>query len=287
MKIVVLCSGNLGLTCLNQLARTHAIAAVLTDKKSTGIIDSANTRGIPVFAGNPRSGKGASFLQSQAIQADLMLSINYLFLIEADLISHPRLGAVNFHGSLLPRYRGRTPHVWAIINNEHVTGVTAHFVSDECDAGDIIEQVKVEIQPDDTGGTLLSRFNALYPDLVERVLKRFYKGPVEGKVQDHSQATFFGKRTPEDGLIDWQWQKERIRNWVRAQAYPYPGAFCIYREQRIIVDKVVYDDHGFHSDNINGTILRGGPTPIVKTPNGAIRLETRNPADFVAGERLH
>src|ERR1041385_5385699 len=98
MKIVVLCSGNLGLQCLNQLAGKHKIAAVFTDGKSKEIIDAANSKQTPILAGNPRSGKGTSFLQSKGIQADLILSINYLFLIEQDLISHSKLGAVNFHG---------------------------------------------------------------------------------------------------------------------------------------------------------------------------------------------
>jgi methionyl-tRNA formyltransferase len=80
----------------------------------------------------------------------------------------------------------------------------------------------------------------------------------------------FGKRTPEDGLIDWNWQKERIRNWVRAQAYPYPGAFTYYDKQKVIIDEVAYTNSGFNSNMKNGLILAVKPKLEVKTPNGAL-----------------
>src|SRR5690606_11116288 len=101
---------------------------------------------------------------------DVLFSINYLFLIERDVLSQdPRV--VNLHGSLLPKYRGRTPHVWAIINNESHTGVTAHLVDEGCDTGPIILQREVPIEYTDTGATILLKFSSLYPEIIADVYR--------------------------------------------------------------------------------------------------------------------
>lgn len=272
MKLAVFVSGELGFSCLRQLQRTYSIAVVFTDRQSAGVIDFANKNSLLVFAGNPRHGKGHDFLKTNNVSFDLLVSVNYLFLIESDLITYPAVGAINFHGSLLPRYRGRTPHVWAIINNEKLTGITAHFITEGCDEGPVIDQVNVEISPEETGGGLLKKFHSIYPDFIERVVSRFASGKVTGKVQDESQATFFGKRTPESGRIDWTWPREKIYNWVRAQADPYPGAFCFYGQQKIIIDKIEFSNSAYNFADPNGLILEGGSNPVIKTGDGAVKV---------------
>lgn len=262
-------SGGLGLKVFDSLKTTKSITAVLTDRYSEAIRIRAKESGIPCFVGNPRKGNVKSFIHGKEV--DLILSINYLFLIESDLINWPRLGGVNFHGSLLPKYRGRTPHVWAIINNEVETGITAHFISEGCDEGDIILQEIVSIDPEDTGATVLEKFNTRYPHLVFKIVEMFKKGEVRGVKQDEHLASYFGKRTPDDGAIDWNWQKERIGNWVRAQAHPYPGAFTYAVSEKIIIDKIEFDNCGFRQEQPNGLVV--GLDPVrVKTPNGVVRL---------------
>jgi methionyl-tRNA formyltransferase len=223
MILGILCSGHLGLQVLKQLAAEYRISFVFTDFNSKEISEFCAAKGFPIFIGNPRKSNLEEFLSTRS--CDVMLSINYLFLIEEYLINFPKKYAINVHGSLLPKYRGRTPHVWAIINNEKKTGVTAHLIDSGCDTGDILEQIEVEISTEDTGATILNKFNVLYYPLIKSVLHKIEINQIAPIPQDHSKATFFGKRTPEDGQIDWNWQKERIYNWVRAQAKPYPGAF--------------------------------------------------------------
>jgi methionyl-tRNA formyltransferase len=288
MKIAVLASGNLGFICIRQLFQAgHSIDVIFTDSRSTEIQAFALEKKIPVFNSNPRNGKGIAYLNSLKIQIDIILSVNYLFIIDPDVIHYPRVAAVNIHGSLLPKYRGRTPHVWAIINNETETGITAHLISKECDAGPIIDQLHVPIEIHDTGGSILDKYLNLYPSFVETVLKKFYLGNVESKPQNHSKATFFGKRTPESGAIQWSWQRERIYNWIRAQALPYPGAFCFNNGKRITIDKIEFSDLGFNFEQPNGLILVGGEQPVIKTPNGTIRiLETRENHQYIIGEIL-
>lgn len=263
-------SGGLGLEILQDLLSSDdVISAVLTDKDSHAIIDITLEAGIPCFIGNPRGGKAQGFTTNHHI--DVLLSINYLFLIEEDLINWPKKVAVNLHGSLLPKYRGRTPHVWSIINNETKTGVTAHRISLGCDEGDVIKQVSVPIGADDTGADVLAKYNKIYPKLVRDVLGQVKNGSVTYTAQDESKATFFGKRTAEDGRINWNWQKERIRNWVRAQAYPYPGAFTLMQGRQVIIDQVAFDDYGFRQEQANGLLLTVNPCRV-KTPNGVLQL---------------
>jgi len=171
----------------------------------------------------------------------------------------------------LPKYRGRTPHVWSIINNEKLTGITAHLIDVGCDTGDIIEQFQIIIKNNDTGASILKKFNNKYYPLVESVLNKITTNQLVTVPQDNSKATYFGKRTPDDGLIDWEWQRERIYNWVRAQTFPYPGAFTFYLNNKVIIDWIELDDNGFDSITPNGTIVSKDPIRV-KTSNGLVKV---------------
>jgi len=269
MKIGLLCSGGLGFTLLSKLHKLHNVVFVMTDRSSTEISNFCEQKSIDVFTRNPRGGRAAEFILGKKI--DVLVSINYLFIIENDLIRLPEKIAFNIHGSLLPKYRGRTPHIWAIICNEKKTGITAHVIDEGCDTGDIIEQLAIPIKSTDTGADILAKYNRRYFSLVKSVLQKIEANDVRFRKQDHTKATCYGKRAPEDGKIDWNWHKERIRNWVRAQAHPYPGAFSYIENTRLIIDEVEYDDLGFSSEMPNGLILSTDPL-LVKTPNGVLKL---------------
>ena len=269
-KISLLISGKLGFNLLNVLYNYNDIEFVATDKSSQEIIDFVTSKNIPLFIGNPRKGKLSDFIGN--IKSELLLSINYLFLVENDLINKFKF-PINFHGSLLPKYRGRTPHVWAIINNETETGVTAHFIDSECDTGDVVLQECIEITANDTGFSILKKYIEMYPKIVREVISLHVSGSIERVKQDNTIATVYGKRTPEDGQINWDWQKERIKNWVRALSFPYPGAFAFYGDKKIIIDKVSFSENGYDNSISNGTILQIEPDLLIKTSNGAIKIE--------------
>ena len=171
MNLALFVSGGLGYKVLDNLIDSkHSLKCVFTDSNSKVIVEAANENRLPVFTGNPRNERALRFID--AYEIDLILSVNYLFLIERSLFSKAKL-AVNIHGSLLPKYRGRTPHVWAIINNEPKTGVTAHLIDDGCDTGDIVKQKEVIIDINDTGADILEKFNKLYVPLVDEILSDF------------------------------------------------------------------------------------------------------------------
>jgi len=269
MRLGVFVSGNLGYNVLNHLHDKYMVKFVFTDSKSKSIIDFCNTNNIDLFVGNPRNEESNKFYQSKPIE--VLISVNYLFLIEKKLISHPSILAFNLHGSLLPKYRGRTPHVWAIINNETKTGITAHVIDEGCDSGDIIEQFEIEINRKDTGNDILNKYNKQYIPIIDSVLFKIENKTITTQIQNHSHATYFGKRTPEDGEINWVWQKERIYNWVRAQAFPYPGSFTHYNNYKIIIDEIEFSNFGYDNNMPNGLILSVSPL-LVKTTNGVIKI---------------
>ena len=195
------------------------------------------------------------------------------------MIKLPKNLALNIHGSLLTKYRGRTPHVWAIINNELETGITAHLIEEGSDTGDIIEQIKINIDCYDTGADILNKFNDHYLDLLNLVLTKARLGKLTFRKQRNECATYYGKRTADDGKINWNWQKERIFNWIRAQASPYPGAFTYYNGNKIIIDKIKYTEIGFTNEMSNGLVISTIPF-LVKTPNGVVELCKVRKYDF-------
>ena len=271
MRLTILASGRLGFELAQQLADLHSITAVMTDGNSLPIIDWCTKKGIPVFVGNPRGGRAANFLP--AASCDVLLSVNYLYIVERDVIDLAGIVAVNIHGSLLPKYRGRTPHVWAIINGEKEAGITAHVLTQELDAGDILGQKTVPITPGMTGAELLDRYRMEYPLIVRETLAAIAGETLERVPQRHEYATYYPKRTPRDGKIDWSWRAERIVDWVRAQAPPYPGAFCYFRGQRLIVSRAVPHPSGYSAEVPNGTVLYTDKEGVVvKTTNYALLL---------------
>ena len=279
-EIGLLVSGNLGLLVFHKIISQFQINFVLTDRLSGGIIAFCEENKIPYYSGNPRNGKALRALPN--ISCTFLVSVNYLFLIERDIIELPEKLAVNFHGSLLPKYRGRTPHVWAIINNERETGVTAHVIDDNCDTGDIISQKIIPIDPHDTGGKILKKYNNIYPAFVSDVLKNLITSSFILKKQDNTLATYFGKRSEHDGQIDWNWQRERINNWIRAQAKPYPGAFSYINNRKIIIHRIQFSSRGFNYDMVNGLVLDfNSGFPIIKTANGCIEL-----VDYICDEEI-
>lgn len=269
-NISLLLSGKLGFNLLKYIDKYIDVEFVATDKSSLEIIDFATSKKIPLFIGNPRNGRLSDFIGD--VENELLLSINYLFLVEIDLIKKFKY-PINIHGSLLPKYRGRTPHVWAIINNENETGVTAHVIDVGCDTGDIILQKKIKIKLNDTGFSLLEKFIEVYPKVVKEIIYLYSTNNIKKTTQDHSLASSYPKRSPKDGQINWDWDKERIRNWVRAQSFPYPGAFAFYENIKIIIDQISFSECGYENSIVNGTIIEIQPFILVKTSNGVIKME--------------
>lgn len=286
LTLGVLCSGGLGFDTLLKIHKVYEIQFILTDKKSVDIIQFSKEQNIPIFAGNPRNGAGYKFIKD--VSVDVITSINYLFLIEEDIFNHSNKITFNIHGSLLPKFRGRTPHVWAIIKGEKKTGITAHLINYGCDTGKIISQIEIPIEENDTGGILLEKYAKEYFPLIKNVLEKIESNELILTEQIEVNASYFGKRTPADGEINWTWNENEIRNWIRAQAHPYPGAFTFYEGQKIIIDKISLIDYQSNPSIEVGEIVQVNPDIIVKTGKGFVKLDrirTEN-CIFEVGKKL-
>ncbi|PVZ62094.1 bifunctional UDP-glucuronic acid oxidase/UDP-4-amino-4-deoxy-L-arabinose formyltransferase [Pseudomonas sp. B1(2018)] len=169
------------------------------------------------------------------LDPDYIFSFYYRNLLSEPLLATARKGAFNLHGSLLPRYRGRAPANWVLVNGETETGVTLHRMVKRADAGAIVAQQKVAIERSDTALSLHGKLRTAAADLLRDTLPALLQGKVSETPQDESKATVFGRRTPADGKLVWANPAEELFNLVRAVTQPYPGAFCAVGEHKLIV----------------------------------------------------
>lgn len=176
----------------------------------------------------------------QSFQPDVILCFSYSMLIPQELLDLARVGAVNIHGGLLPRFRGANVLNWAIIEDVRETGVTAHFMTAEFDAGDIVFQETLAIEDTDTAATLKARLDAAGLVMAHRIRAIARNGGQLPRIpQDSAQARHYRRRKPEDGRIDWRTMDDRqVFNLVRALVAPWPGAFFDTAEgQRVVLDR--------------------------------------------------
>jgi methionyl-tRNA formyltransferase len=203
----------------------------------------------------------------------VIFSFYFRTLLPTTLLRKSRFGAVNMHGSLLPKYRGRAPVNWQIINGEKKGGVTLHYMDDKPDAGNIIDQIEVKILVEDTPVTLFEKLINASETILSRSLPSILNGTCKSIPQNHNEATSYRGRKPEDGLIDWTWSSETILNLVRGVTKPYPGAFSYIDDDKVIIWKVYISELGEKYKNIQpGAIILIENQVHVRTGTGHIKL---------------
>ncbi|MCF9009973.1 bifunctional UDP-4-amino-4-deoxy-L-arabinose formyltransferase/UDP-glucuronic acid oxidase ArnA, partial [Pseudomonas carnis] len=223
------------------LSAGYDIAAVFThadDPKENNFYGSVAQlcarNGIPVHA--PEDANHPLWIERIAkLNPEYIFSFYYRNLLSEPLLATARKGAFNLHGSLLPKYRGRAPANWVLVNGETETGVTLHRMVKRADAGAILAQQNVTIERSDTGLSLHAKLRDAATALLRDALPQLAQGKLSETAQDESKATYFGRRTAADGKLDWKKPAEQLFNLVRAVTQPYPGAFCAVGEHKLIV----------------------------------------------------
>ncbi|MBZ0290213.1 MAG: methionyl-tRNA formyltransferase-like protein [Anaerolineae bacterium] len=206
---------------------------------------------------------------------DLILAVNWRYIIPARVFERARLGAYVFHDSLLPAYRGFSPTVWALINGEDHTGVTLFEMVEDYDAGAIIGQARVPVSPDATIATVTEQVTDAYLALLETHLSALTTGNAPRRPQDDAQATYTCKLLPEDFRIDWSWPTARIYNLIRAVTAPYAGAYTTLNGQKLIVWSAQrVPDERRYVGRIPGRVIdiRAGEGVTILTGDGMLRL---------------
>ncbi|MFJ2239267.1 methionyl-tRNA formyltransferase [Streptomyces sp. NPDC087859] len=220
----------------------HDVVLVVTHPKSEhayekiwsdSVADLAEEHGVPVVIRNRPDDE--LFERLKEADPDVIVANNWRTWIPPHIFGLPRHGTLNVHDSLLPKYAGFSPLIWALINGEPEVGVTAHMMDAELDAGDIVRQESVPVEPTDTATDLFHKTVALIAPVTIGALDLIAAGQTEFTPQDRSQASFFHKRSIEDSRIDWTWPAEDLQRLIRAQSEPYPSTFTFHKGKRLEV----------------------------------------------------
>ena len=301
MRILFIGTGDIGLPSLAWLLSTpkHQVVGVITQPdKPVGrklvltppqIKVRALAAGVPVI--QPERLRRAVD-EVKAFEADIAVVIAYGQILSKDVLDAPRLGCINVHASLLPKYRGAAPIQAAIRDGDAETGVTIMHMDVGLDTGDIILMDRMAISPDETGGSLHDRLAIAAPAALERALDLLAEGKATRTPQDNALATHVGKLTREHGRIDWSRSAAEIERTVRAYS-PWPGTFTTLPDGaplKVHATRVVENAEACPAA---GTIVSVTPL-IVSCGQGLLELTEVQPesrkrmsaSDFVRGHAL-
>jgi methionyl-tRNA formyltransferase len=301
LKIVFMGSAPFAVPCLDALVESpHDVIEVVTQPckpagrgmhmRACAVAEYAKEKGLPLY--QPKGVRGPEPIEHfRALNPDLMVVVAYGKILPKELIEIPRMGCINVHASLLPKYRGAAPINWAIAEGERETGVTTLFINEELDAGDMLLAASTPIDEVENASLLHDRLASMGADLLIRTIDGLIDGSVKPTPQDHSKATHAPLMKKDDGHVDWSMSSQRIYDRIRAFT-PWPGSFATIGGKKIRVHEAapIEIDHG----KAPGTILECSDHMTVACGEGALcilelQLEggRRMPAcDFLHGHKL-
>ena len=285
MKTVVFAyhdMGCLGIEAL--LAAGYEISAIFTHTDNPGekafygsVARLAAERGIPVYA--PDNVNHPLWVERIAqLSPDVIFSFYYRHLIYDEILQLAPAGAFNLHGSLLPKYRGRAPLNWVLVNGETETGVTLHRMVKRADAGAIVAQLRIAIAPDDIAITLHHKLCHAARQLLEQTLPAIKHGNILEIAQRENEATCFGRRTPDDSFLEWHKPASVLHNMVRAVADPWPGAFSYVGNQKFTVWSSRVHPHASKAQP--GSVISVAPL-LIACGDGALEIVTGQAGDGI------
>ncbi len=218
------------------------VSAIVTPPENSGIYRKAErlpqevcaeSQGIEVFRTDSLARLHAIV---EDLNPDLVLIATYNKIIPEKTLKLSKF--VNIHHGKLPRQRGRANINWAIINGEPSVSVSVHEAIAELDAGDILHQIHFDIEPEDDIASMYDKINQALTKELPELLRDYVAGVLTLQSQDHFRASYYCTRLPQDGMINWDWSRRRIKDLVRALKHPYPGAFTYLNGEKVIVWEV-------------------------------------------------
>ena len=244
IRALVFAYHNVGVGCIKALLEAGIqIELVVThadDPRETiwfgSVAALCQERGIPCI--QPSASDLLELLsQFKKIAPDYIFSFYYRHLLASDILAVARIAALNMHGSLLPKYRGRAPVNWAILHGETETGASLHIMEAKPDAGDIVGQVAVPIDPDEDATAVFAKVSNAAIQVMQTALPELLQGHVPRTPNVLANGSYFGGRKPEDGRIQWSQDALQVHNLIRAVAPPYPGAFTDWQGTQMVIAK--------------------------------------------------
>jgi len=279
VKLGIFCKYEVGLRTLDRLlgAGERPVFVIAREREQGNawfgdLEERCRSEGVDFHpAGRIRDDASVAYVREK--HPDLILSVYYTEIIPPSVLAIPPRGIVNFHPSLLPRYRGPHPVNWAIIRGETKTGLTAHFMDAGVDTGPILLQKEVPIGLLDTTASVGRRLMELTPEMAVEVLSGLRAGTLTARPQDESQATYFPRRTTEDDIIAWERTTKEIYDLIRGLYYPLPGALSWLDGQRIVFRDAVHSPLPVELDGPPGVILSLDASGMwVRTGDGAVLI---------------
>ncbi|WP_407321883.1 methionyl-tRNA formyltransferase [Dickeya ananatis] len=235
----------------------------------------AEQHGIPVF--QPKSLRPGENQQIVAgLNADVMVVVAYGLILPQAVLDMPRLGCINVHGSLLPRWRGAAPIQRALWAGDSLTGITIMQMDAGLDTGAMLHKIECPILPDDTSATLYEKLAKLGPQGLMETLAQLSSSQVTAQVQDDSLATYAEKLSKEEARLDWQLSAEQLERCIRA-FNPWPVSYFLVEEQPVKVWKAQALDTQHQQQP--GTVLAADKEGIrVATANGILNIQILQPS---------
>ena len=300
MRILFMGTPDIAASCLEALyAAGHDICAVYTRRdKPVGrkqvltappVKDVATANGTPVF--QPRTLRdGGEDENIRALAPDLIVVVAYGCILPPSVLAIPRLGCINLHVSLLPKYRGSAPVQWAVLNGDAETGVSIMQMDEGLDTGDVLRCEKMPIDPEETSGELFDRVTAVGARVLCETVVDLAEGKCTAVPQQHESATLAPMLTKELAQFDFTQSADHIHNWVRGM-YPWPVAWFVTSAGKKV--KVQASRVAASNGEAPGTVLATKPLTVA-CADGAVQLlrvvpEGSKPMDgsaFAAGLRL-
>ena len=272
MKVLFFGNHTVGVKVLEAIQETEEVVGVIAHPADSedgvryaSVYDYAVKNGRKVIRSKASDPLVLSFVLD--CMPDLIVIADYRYLLPESILALAKLGAVNFHPSILPKYRGRAPINWAILKGEKELGLTVHFVDRGVDTGDIIAQEQLVLSEAQDVGDALEMLYPIYSSLARAVLQYFRQGNVPRHPQNLGHYNTYPARKPEDGLVDWNQPATSVLNLIRAVAFPYPGAFTTLAGKKIIIW------HARRVDSCRPLITRGVPGQIITIELGELMIQ--------------
>ena len=259
-RIVVAAYSDVGYRCTKWLLDAREdVKLVYTHPDAAGeelwfesVAELARSRGVPVKLVESLDAPSEEAVV-RAVQPEFLLSFYFRRMIPARVLTIPSKGALNMHGSLLPAFRGRSPVNWAILKGAAFTGASLHYMTEKPDAGDLVDQERVSIGPDDDALTVSRAVSEAAVVVLARSWPKLKAGTAPRVPLDLKKGSYFGGRKPADGLVNWLLPAQEVHDLVRAVARPWPGAFTDAFGPRVTIWRTRLSGYGGH-DTFPGKI---------------------------------
>ncbi|WP_276282380.1 methionyl-tRNA formyltransferase [Halorussus caseinilyticus] len=293
MRVVFVTHNDLGLACLEELDALGAdIRGIFTRPRREDIADQtdlaafADDRGVPLHEtesvnDDPSRGRIAD------CDPDLLFVVGWSRLVKQEVLDIPEVAALGMHPAPLPRGRGRAPIAWSLVKGLDRTALSFFHLVEEADAGDLVGQHPIEIDREDDAATLYEKVVAAGRDLIRTYYPQFEDGAVPRRPQDDDAATWWPKRTPDHGLVDWTRPPGEVYDWIRGQTHPYPGAFSFVNDHRVTIWAANPPDDESAFCRPGEILHREGDTLAVGAWEGSVeltRLQVGDGDEIPAGE---